>query len=146
MNSISAEPIKIAASGPSRDPPRGQEQIPLIAESAIQLDFGKMNGLLPAVVQHHLTKEVLMVGFMNQDAWNLTLAKGLVTFWSRDRQTLWTKGETSGNVLRVKAIATDCDNDTLLIFADPTGPVCHTGRPACFFNEIDLSGQLVRRA
>ena len=105
-----------------------------------------MNGLLPVVVQHHLTKDVLMVGFMNQDAWTITLAKGLVTFWSRDRQTLWTKGETSGNVLRVKAIATDCDNDTLLIFADPTGPVCHTGSPACFFNEIDLSGQLVGRA
>src|SRR5437764_95604 len=86
---------------------RGQESSVAIAASAIQLDFEKMNGLVPAVIQHHDTKVVLMVGFMNRDAWDMTLAKGLVTFWSRDRQTLWTKGETSGNVLRVKAIATD---------------------------------------
>jgi phosphoribosyl-ATP pyrophosphohydrolase/phosphoribosyl-AMP cyclohydrolase len=119
---------------------------PLIAAAAIQLDFDKMNGLLPAVVQHHETKVVLMVGFMNREAWEMTLTKGLVTFWSRDRQTLWTKGETSGNVLKVKGIATDCDRDTLLIFADPTGPVCHTGSPDCFFNEIDLSGERLGRA
>ncbi|HLZ07867.1 MAG TPA: phosphoribosyl-AMP cyclohydrolase, partial [Chloroflexota bacterium] len=111
----------------------------------LQLNFQKMNGLLPAVVQHHQTGAVLMVGFMNRDAWEQTLTKGLVTFWSRDRQVLWTKGETSGNFLRVKAISTDCDHDTLLIAADPSGPVCHTGRDSCFFQEIDLSNGQIRR-
>jgi phosphoribosyl-AMP cyclohydrolase / phosphoribosyl-ATP pyrophosphohydrolase len=118
----------------------------LIAATEIQLDFGKMNGLLPAVVQHHETGAVLMVGFMTREAWEMTLAKGLVTFWSRDRQVLWTKGETSGHVLRVKAITTDCDNDTVLIAADPAGPVCHTGRPSCFFQEMELAGEKVERA
>ena len=116
----------------------------MIVATKIQLDFEKMNGLLPAVVQHHETRDVLMVGFMNRAAWEMTLAKGLVTFWSRDRQVLWTKGETSGNVLRVKAISTDCDNDTLLIAADPAGPVCHTGSPSCFFKEIDVAAGVGR--
>ncbi len=102
----------------------------------VQLNFDKMNGLLPAVVQDHRTGAILMVGFMNRDAWNATLAKGLVTFWSRERKVLWTKGETSGNHLRLVRAWTDCDSDTLLIAADPVGPVCHTGAVSCFFNEI----------
>jgi phosphoribosyl-ATP pyrophosphohydrolase/phosphoribosyl-AMP cyclohydrolase len=105
-------------------------------DEPLALDFDKMNGLLPAVVQHHETGEVLMVGFMNREAWDVTLRKGLVTFWSRDRKTLWTKGETSGNVLRLKAARTDCDRDTLLLAVEPAGPVCHTGSPSCFFEEI----------
>lgn len=108
----------------------------MIRAEEVQLDFAKLNGLLPAVVQHHQTREVLMVGFMNEDAWAVTRQKGLVTFWSRGRKTLWTKGETSGHVLRVKRVWTDCDGDTLLIEADPAGPVCHTGNPTCFFQEI----------
>jgi len=112
----------------------------LRAEDA-PLNFAKMNGLLPAVVQHHQTRDVLMVGFMNPDAWSLTREKGLVTFWSRDRQVLWTKGETSGHVLRVKRVWIDCDNDTLLIEADPAGPVCHTGQPTCFFEELVGAGE-----
>ena len=108
----------------------------MIRAEVVQLNFAKMNGLLPAVVQHHQTHAVLMVGFMNSDAWQRTQEKGLVTFWSRERKTLWTKGETSGNVLRVKRVWTDCDQDTLLIEADPAGPVCHTGADSCFFEEI----------
>lgn len=108
----------------------------MLRAEEVQLNFAKLNGLLPAVVQHHQTREVLMVGFMNEAAWALTRDKGLVTFWSRDRKRLWTKGETSGNVLRVKRIWTDCDSDTLLIEADPAGPVCHTGSPSCFFREL----------
>lgn len=108
----------------------------MVHADALRLDFSKLHGLVPAVVQHHQTREVLMVGFMNEDAWEMTREKGLVTFWSRERKTLWTKGETSGHVLRVKRIWTDCDNDTLLIEADPAGPVCHTGNPTCFFEEV----------
>lgn len=108
----------------------------MVRAEEVQLNFAKLNGLLPAVVQHHQTREVLMVGFMNEEAWAATRQKGLVTFWSRERKALWTKGETSGNVLRVKRIWTDCDDDTLLIEADPAGPVCHTGSFSCFFREI----------
>jgi phosphoribosyl-ATP pyrophosphohydrolase/phosphoribosyl-AMP cyclohydrolase len=118
----------------------------LITATDLQLDFKKMNGLVPAVIQHHQTGVVLMVGFMTREAWEMTLSTGLVTFWSRERQALWTKGETSGHVLRVKAISTDCDSDTLLIAADPAGPVCHTGRPSCFFQEIDLASGTAGRA
>jgi phosphoribosyl-ATP pyrophosphohydrolase/phosphoribosyl-AMP cyclohydrolase len=117
----------------------------LVTAANSQLDFQKMNGLVPAVVQHHQSGVVLMVGFMTREAWEKTLSTGLVTFWSRERQVLWTKGETSGHVLRVKSISTDCDNDTVLITADPAGPVCHTGQPSCFFNEIDLTSGAVRR-
>src|SRR5947209_4157940 len=108
----------------------------MVRADELRLNFEKMQGLLPAVVQHHHTREVLMVGFMNAAAWEMTQSKGLVTFWSRERQVLWTKGETSGNVLRVVRIWTDCDNDTLLVEADPAGPVCHTGNPTCFFTEV----------
>jgi phosphoribosyl-ATP pyrophosphohydrolase/phosphoribosyl-AMP cyclohydrolase len=116
----------------------------MVRAEPIQLNFEKLNGLVPAVVQHHATNEVLMVGFMNRDAWDMTLHKGLVTFWSRDRKTLWTKGETSGNFLRVKRIQADCDRDTLLIAVDPVGPVCHTGQPSCFFEDVDAPSEVAR--
>lgn len=96
------------------------------------VSFEKMGGLVPAIVQDAVTRRVLMLGFMNEEALKTTRARGLVTFWSRSRQTLWTKGETSGNYLEVRDIIEDCDNDTLLIKAVPTGPVCHTGKDTCF--------------
>jgi phosphoribosyl-AMP cyclohydrolase / phosphoribosyl-ATP pyrophosphohydrolase len=118
----------------------------MVRAEELRLNFDKMQGLLPAVIQHHQTKDVLMVGFMNADAWEATQRQGLVTFWSRERQVLWTKGETSGNVLRVVRIWTDCDNDTLLVEADPAGPVCHTGNPTCFFEQVAVrQPQVVRR-
>lgn len=106
----------------------------------MELDFAKMDGLLPAIVQDTTTREVLMVGFMNEAAWVKTLQTGHVTFWSRTRNTLWTKGETSGHFLNLRRARTDCDLDTLLIDADPVGPTCHTGAYSCFFNEMDITG------
>ena len=101
-------------------------------ESAIP-DWGKASaGLLPAIVQHWLSGEVLMLGYMNEQALARTRALGQVTFFSRSRQRLWTKGETSGNVLLLKAIAVDCDGDTLLVTAEPRGPTCHAGTSSCF--------------
>lgn len=100
------------------------------------LDFKKMNGLLPVVIQDAEKKDVLMVGFMNDEAWKKTLVSGQVTFWSRTRNALWTKGETSGNYLLVQKVFLDCDNDTLLIQAKPQGPVCHLGTKTCFGSEI----------
>lgn len=100
------------------------------------LDFDKMNGLIPAVIQDSKTGDVLMLGFMNQEAWEKTLKTGKVTFWSRTRNELWTKGETSGNFLLVKKILLDCDQDTVLIKAEPKGPTCHTGHQTCFFEEV----------
>lgn len=100
-------------------------------------DFSKYNdGLVPVIVQDNSTKKVLMLGFMNEEALNLTRKENRVTFFSRSKQRLWTKGETSDNFLLVKEILADCDNDTLLIKAEPTGPVCHTGADTCF-NEIN---------
>ncbi|MDK2977485.1 MAG: phosphoribosyl-AMP cyclohydrolase / phosphoribosyl-ATP pyrophosphohydrolase [Bacteroidales bacterium] len=96
------------------------------------LNFDKLNGLIPAIIQDYNTKEVLMLGFMNQEAYEKTMEKQMVTFYSRTRKQLWTKGETSGNYLQVKEIIPDCDNDTLLILANPVGPVCHTGSKTCF--------------
>ena len=104
--------------------------------SEARLDFEKQGGLVPAIVQDHRTKEVLMVGFMNREAWEKTVRTGMVTFWSRTRQTLWTKGETSGNFLGVRRIWIDCDEDTVLVEADPKGPTCHTGARSCFFQEV----------
>ncbi|HVZ39915.1 MAG TPA: bifunctional phosphoribosyl-AMP cyclohydrolase/phosphoribosyl-ATP diphosphatase HisIE [Candidatus Kapabacteria bacterium] len=100
-----------------------------------RLDFGKMGGLLPAVVQDAGTLQVLMLGFMNREALEATIANGRVTFWSRSKERLWTKGETSGNYLAVESIAADCDNDTLLIRARPAGAVCHNGTWTCFGEE-----------
>lgn len=102
----------------------------------VKLDFKKMNGLVPAIVQDYKTNEVLMLGFMNEEAWNKTNEIGKVTFWSRTRNKLWTKGETSGDFLIVKNIYLDCDDDTILIKAEPKGPTCHTGSKTCFFKEI----------
>jgi phosphoribosyl-ATP pyrophosphohydrolase/phosphoribosyl-AMP cyclohydrolase len=100
---------------------------------AIMIKFEKYkDGLAPAVVQDSHTRQVLMVGFMNAEALELTLATGLVTFFSRSRQELWTKGETSGNRLSVNEILTDCDSDTILVKATPAGPACHTGTDTCF--------------
>lgn len=89
-------------------------------------------GLVPAIVQDNETKKVLMLGYMNKEAYDKTLETGRVTFFSRSRQRLWTKGETSGNFLLLKEILLDCDGDTLLVKAQPTGPVCHTGTETCF--------------
>ena len=102
----------------------------------IKLDLEKMGGLIPAIVQDSETNEVLMLGFMNEEAWEKTLEIGKVTFWSRTRDKLWTKGETSGDFLIVRKIYVDCDDDTILIKADPKGPTCHTGNKTCFFKEI----------
>lgn len=101
----------------------------------MEINFEKMNGLVPAVIQDAQTRKVLMLGYMNREAYEKTVATGLVTFYSRTRQCLWTKGETSGNHLKVVSIKNDCDNDTLLIQATPTGPVCHTGTDTCWGEE-----------
>ena len=106
-------------------------------------DFTKGNGLVPAIIQDFATMQVLMLGFMNEEALEKTLREGKVTFFSRSKKRLWTKGETSGNYLFVKDIITDCDNDTLLIKAEPAGPVCHTGSISCF-NEVQSKGFLYR--
>jgi phosphoribosyl-AMP cyclohydrolase / phosphoribosyl-ATP pyrophosphohydrolase len=100
-----------------------------------KLDFTKLGGLIPAVVQDAATKMVLMVGFMNEDAYRQTVAQGRVTFFSRTKNRLWTKGETTGHFLDVVEIRVDCDGDTLLIKANPHGPTCHTGADTCFNEE-----------
>jgi phosphoribosyl-AMP cyclohydrolase len=98
------------------------------------LDFDKQNGLITAVVQDARTRRVLMVGYMNREAFDKTLNSGHVTFFSRSRQKLWTKGESSGHYLVLKSIATDCDGDALLVEAEPIGPgVCHNGFESCFY-------------
>ena len=96
------------------------------------LDFEKMGGLIPAIIQDNNTNKVLMLGFMNEEALEQTLSSGKVTFFSRTKNRLWMKGETSGNTLSVVSITPDCDNDTLLIKAIPAGPVCHKGTDTCF--------------
>lgn len=101
----------------------------------MDIDFEKCGGLVPAIIQDADTKQVLMLGYMNREAYEETLQKGLVTFWSRSRQCLWTKGETSGNVLHLVSIKNDCDGDTLLIRVHPEGPTCHTGTDTCWGEE-----------
>lgn len=101
----------------------------------MNIDFEKMNGLVPAIIQDYRTKNVLMLGFMNKEAYDKTIATNKVTFYSRSRDCLWTKGETSGNFLKVVSIHNDCDNDTLLIKVLPEGPVCHTGTDTCWGEE-----------
>ena len=96
------------------------------------IDFDKTQGLVPAIIQDVQTLEVLMLGYMNQEAWDKTQAEGKVTFYSRSKKRLWTKGEESGNFLYVKETHIDCDNDTILIKATPVGPTCHTGSRSCF--------------
>ena len=103
------------------------------------MDFSKLHGLVPAVVQDDESNEVLMVGFMNEDAFRRTRETGFATFFSRSRNTLWTKGETSGNRLKVVTMLTDCDDDTVLLRVRRLGDgnVCHTGQRTCFFRRID---------
>ena len=107
----------------------------------MDIDFEKMGGHVPAIIQDNVTRKVLMLGFMNKEAYDKTVETGKVTFWSRTRNCLWTKGETSGNFLNVKEILLDCDKDTLLIKARPEGPVCHTGADTCWNeqNSVDLN-------
>ena len=106
----------------------------------MEIDFEKMQGLAPAVIQDAASGELLMVGFMNREALDTTLRTRFVTFYSRTRQTLWTKGETSGNRLQVLAAWTDCDHDTVLLRVRVlgAGKVCHTGSRSCFTQELDL--------
>lgn len=101
----------------------------------LNIDFSKCGGLVPAIIQDAQTKTVLMLGYMNEESLRKTQETGLVTFYSRSRQCLWTKGETSGNYLHVVSIKSDCDNDTLLIQANPDGPTCHTGTDTCWGEE-----------
>jgi len=108
----------------------------------LRIDFDKMGGLVPAIVQDAKSREMLMLGYMNAEALAKTEAEGIVTFHSRSKGRLWTKGETSGNVLKVVSITPDCDADALLILAEPVGPTCHTGTTSCFVAEPD--GALAR--
>lgn len=109
----------------------------------MNINFEKGGGLVPAVIQDSATMHVLMVGYMNEEAYNKTVSEGRVTFFSRSRQRLWTKGESSGNFLSVKEILPDCDNDALLIRVEPAGPVCHLGTNSCF-GDTDAKGFLYR--
>jgi phosphoribosyl-ATP pyrophosphohydrolase/phosphoribosyl-AMP cyclohydrolase len=116
-----------------------------------KINFSKLNGLVPAIVVDNKTDKVLMLGFMNQESLKKTFEIGKATFYSRSRKALWTKGETSGNFLLVKEIIADCDNDSLLIYADPTGPVCHTGSYSCFsiqdggINFLEKLNEIIRK-
>lgn len=103
------------------------------------IDFDKMNGLVPAIIQDAKTRNVLMLGYMNKEAYDKTVETGKVTFFSRTKNRLWTKGETSGNFLNVVSIKNDCDNDTLLIQVHPQGPVCHTGTDTCWGEKNESS-------
>ena len=105
----------------------------------MNIDFEKCGGLVPAIIQDADTKTVLMLGYMNQEAYEKTLSTGLVTFYSRSRQCLWTKGETSNNFLHLVDIKVDCDNDTLLVKVHPDGPTCHKGTDTCWGEENEAS-------
>lgn len=105
----------------------------------MDIDFEKSGGLVPAIIQDSATRQVLMLGYMNREAYEKTLATRRVTFWSRSRNCLWTKGETSGNFLELVDIKVDCDNDTLLVRAVPHGPVCHTGTDTCWGESNDAN-------
>jgi phosphoribosyl-AMP cyclohydrolase / phosphoribosyl-ATP pyrophosphohydrolase len=103
----------------------------------MQIDFSKGDGLVPVIIQDVQSLEVLMLGYMNEEAYQKTVSENTVTFFSRSKNRLWTKGEESGNFLHVKSISVDCDNDTLLIMATPAGPTCHTGSRSCFATEYN---------
>lgn len=105
----------------------------------MNIDFDKSNGLVPAIIQDATTKNVLMLGYMNEEAYKRTLATKRVTFWSRSRNCLWTKGETSGNFLYLVDMKVDCDNDTLLVRVNPQGPTCHTGTDTCWGEDNEQS-------
>ena len=127
---------------------------PLTAEEIAGLDWEKMDGLLPAIVQDRRSGRALMLGYMNREALDATLQSGLATFFSRSKQRLWQKGETSGNRLHVAGVFADCDSDALLVVADPDGPTCHTGTTSCFGDDAsdgpgwlaDLSAIVHQRA
>jgi phosphoribosyl-ATP pyrophosphohydrolase/phosphoribosyl-AMP cyclohydrolase len=121
----------------SRPPAPGT---PLAEADIDTLDFDKAGGLLPAIIQHAQSGAVLMLGYMNREALRATLARGRVVFFSRSRQRLWEKGETSGNTLALAQVRTDCDRDALLVSALPSGPVCHLGTPDCFGGEPPAAG------
>ena len=105
----------------------------------MEIDFKKQGGLVPAIIQDNITNKVLMLGYMNEDAYEQTLKTGKVTFWSRSRQCLWTKGETSGNFLNLVSIKSDCDNDTLLVRVNPVGPACHLGTDTCWGEKTETN-------
>ena len=105
----------------------------------IKIDFDKMGGLVPAIIQDAVTKNVLMLGFMNEEAYQKTIDTKKATFWSRTRNCLWTKGETSGNYLNLVDIRLDCDNDTLLVKVHPQGPTCHLGTDTCWGEDNSLN-------
>ena len=105
----------------------------------MNIDFEKTDGLVPAIIQDNTTRNVLMLGYMNREAYEKTMATGKVTFWSRSRNCLWTKGETSGNFLNLVDIKVDCDNDTLLVRVNPTGPACHLGTDTCWGETNDAN-------
>lgn len=115
----------------SSETPTGLSELPELPD--LKYDA---NGLIPAIVQHDETGEVLMLGYMDAEALRRTLDKRLVTFWSRSRSEYWTKGETSGNVLNLRSIRKDCDVDALLVRAQPAGPTCHTGNDSCFYRGL----------
>ncbi|MBF4384455.1 bifunctional phosphoribosyl-AMP cyclohydrolase/phosphoribosyl-ATP diphosphatase HisIE [Vibrio anguillarum] len=108
-----------------------------------RIDWNKVDGLVPAIVQDFQSSQVLMMGYMNQDVLQKTAQTGQVTFFSRSKQRLWTKGETSGHVLQLKNMALDCDNDTLLVKVNPIGPTCHTGTTTCWDNDAQEESQMV---
>jgi len=117
------------------------------ANVVMELDFGKLDGLIPAVIQDHATGRVLMVGFMNEEAFRLTVQTGFATFFSRSRNKLWLKGESSGHRLVVKKIQTDCDADCVLVEVEALGPgVCHEGYQSCFFRTLDNGSWAVTEA
>jgi phosphoribosyl-ATP pyrophosphohydrolase/phosphoribosyl-AMP cyclohydrolase len=119
-----------------------------MSETTTEIDFNKMDGLVPGIVQDARTGEVLMLGFLNQVSYAKTLETGFVTFWSRTRQKLWMKGETSGNRLRILSVSTDCDNDTLLfrVAVEGDGLVCHEGTVSCFTRPIVKVGETAEAA
>ncbi len=108
-----------------------------------RIDWEKVDGLVPAIVQDYQSSQVLMMGYMNQEALAKSLQTGQVTFYSRSKQRLWTKGETSGNVLNLQNIALDCDNDTLLVKVNPVGPTCHKGTTTCWDGDAQPESQMV---
>ncbi|MEA1968262.1 MAG: phosphoribosyl-AMP cyclohydrolase [Thermodesulfobacteriota bacterium] len=109
----------------------------------MELDFTKTKGLIPAIAQDHKTGDVLMLAYMNEESWNETLKSGMATYFSRSRQKLWKKGETSGNLQKIKEIRVDCDNDTVLLKVEQIGgAACHLGYKSCFFRKIDQNRNL----
>ena len=113
---------------------------------SIDIDFNKGNGLVPVIIQDYQDNEVLMLGFMNSEAFDLTVKSGQVHYWSRSKKRIWLKGETSGHIQIVKEIRTDCDNDTLLIKVDQTGgAACHEGYRSCFFRRIEGNSLIIDR-